>query len=115
MRTYEKASDWFGLVLRIALNKNRYLTGFQICNILYKANRIMEDETGILLFNESESKQDSYLWYESIDEMSHGVLGLRNLSLSPTVLFTIDCDLIQLNAIRKAMNLPVIHSDFTHE
>lgn len=111
MITTKKASDWFELVIRLAVNNKKYITSYQVCDILHKASENLETITGKPLFEErGEEGFNKYWVYESIKNMNHGILLLPNYSYGFFDI-SIDADLIQVNAIRKELSLPVIHSD----
>lgn len=52
MITTKNASDWFELVVRLAVNNKKYITSYQVCTILHNASKKLETLTGKPLFEE---------------------------------------------------------------
>ena len=114
MKTYDKAVEWMGVVLDIGKANGVYLNGFKLYKILYDANEIIKKKTGMALFREEVTIiNNAWLRYESIKEKMRGLVGVWPIyTYDPG---NIDVDLIQLNAIRKAMGLPVVRADLEEE
>ncbi len=110
MKTYDKAVEWMGVVLDIGKANGVYINGFKLYQILYDANEMMKKKTGMALFREEATIiNKAWLRYDSIKEKMLGVVGPWPITIyDPS---DVDVDLIQLNAIRKAMGLAVVRAD----
>lgn len=110
MKTYEKASDWLALLIDLAEANGIYLPSVKVYEILHNANEIMRKATGMPLFKEEPVIHSHWVSYNSVEDVLHGVVGPCPVTIyEPN---TLKVDLIQVNALRKALKLPAINANF---
>lgn len=113
MKTYNKASDWMALLIDLAEANGIYLPSVKLYEILYNANEIMKKATGMPLFKEKPVIHSHWVSYDSVQNALHGVVGPCPVTIyEPN---NLKVYLIQVNALRKALKLPVINASFEFE
>lgn len=107
MKTYDKAIDWVGFVIDLGKANDIYINLYKLYDIMFKANATME-KIGVPLFREEPIYLGKMVNYKSIREQYYGFAACPITMYEPC---KYEVDLIQVNAIRKAMGLPVVHAD----
>ena len=110
MKTHEKAVEWMGLVLDLGKANGMYLNVYTVYEVLFYANETMKKLTGMPLFREEPTSGPAshFVIYDSVKRES-GAYGACPVTCYEPCTFNVD--LIQINAIRKAMKLPLVHAD----
>lgn len=108
MRTYNKAVEWVGFVIELGRANGIYINLYKLCDILFKANEVMK-KIGVPLFREEPTPFGQMVIFESVKEQFYG---FRTCPITIYDPWKHDVDLIQVNAIRKAMGLAVVRADF---
>ena len=108
MKTYDAAVEWVGFVVDLGRANDIYINLYKLYDILFKANETMK-KIGVPLFREEPVEYGQMVIFKSVKEKFYGFGACPITMYDP---WKHDVDLIQVNAIRKAMGLAVVRADF---